>query len=44
MKNISNKIKEASAKGKDLDFPKIITVSTDKLYVKPYIEAGLIDN
>jgi len=44
IKYISNKIKETSAKGKDLDLPKIITVAIDKLYARPYIEAGFINN
>ena len=44
VKYISNKIKETSSKGNDLDLPNIITVIIDKLYARPYIERGFINN
>ena len=44
VKYISNKIKEASTKGKDINLPNIITVAIDKLYARPYIEGGFINN
>ena len=46
VKYIANKIKEITEKGKDINdnLSNIITIAIEKLYVRPYIEQGFINN
>ena len=44
VKYISNKIKEVTEKGKDINLSNIIKIAIEKLYVRPYIEQGFINN
>ena len=44
IKYLSNKIKEKAEVGKEIDLPNIIKVIVDKLYARPYIGDGFINN
>ena len=43
-KYINSKIKELTSKGKDINLSNIIKVIIDKLYIRPYIEQGFIND
>jgi len=44
IKYLSNKIHEKTKKGKDIDLPNLIKVIVDKLYARPYIGSGFVNN